>query len=132
MSRKETIEKMAWIISGAQGSGKTTTARQIAAAHMSINSSLKYTSWEDLKNEFVMGTTLYDGPAVVIVEGVPTTPSKEEWARMKSLASEEKIWIERKGRDRELVDAPVFIFVLDGPFINYFVGCRHFRLVILP
>jgi len=129
MNRKEEIERMAWVISGPQGSGKSTTAMQIAAAYPGQLITLP---WAVIKNSvFEFGVALAKEPAVIIVEETPPFPSTKEWSLMKSLATEQTLVAERKGKDNVLVAAPVFIFVLDGDS-HYFIGSRHFRQVILP
>ena len=128
MNRKEEIEKMAWVISGPQGSGKSTTAMQIASAYPGQAITLPWAVVT--RSVFEFGEALIKEPAVVILEEVSSRPTKLEWALMKSLATEQTLMTEHKGKDNVLVAAPVFIFVLGDS--STFVGPRHFRQVILP
>ena len=90
------------VIWGKQASGKTTLAQSIAKSRGSYDMALM----SDLFRPF--GLVFAPNVKTVIVEGF--YGSEKELVKMKSLISEDKVLVERKGRNPKLEKMPNFIF----------------------
>ena len=127
MNRKEAIERRAWVVIGPQGSGRS-IAQQIAGTYAGLRVTV---SWTDITTDFIRGRVLDQQPSVVIVDEVPAYPTKKDLALLKTLATEQQLLVERKGKECRLIAAPVFIFVLEpGTESRYYIDSRHFRVVL--
>ena len=97
------------VIIGKQDSGKTTKAIEEAKLIGSY-ATIRYC---DIDSRFGLGIALSSEPDVVIVEETPFSVFSDP--RAKTLFTEELICIQQKGKDPEVVKAPVWIFTCLSP-----------------
>ncbi|MCK2095187.1 primase-helicase family protein [Thauera aromatica] len=116
----------ALVLTGPQGCGKTTLARQIAAAH----GSYREIDATELDSPFRLGAALDGEPSTLIVEGAPA--HAESLRRVKAMLTSDTVVAERKGMAPKPVNSPNFIFCTgDANPLNLGPDDRRFRVVRL-
>lgn len=100
----------ALVITGPQGSGKTTLARKIAGkvgAFIEVDAA-------QIENHFGLSDALAGKPAVLIIDGFPTQHVLEN---IKSMITSDTARVNRKYQVPETIQTPYFIFCsgLDRP-----------------
>lgn len=94
------------IITGGQGAGKLSLAKIIAE-------SIGFFAMADFKGLTGLYNSVFlTGPEVLIV--TQFNPTVENLAAARELVSDDKIVVERRGYDPEVVDLPCFIFVTNA------------------
>ncbi len=92
------------VITGPEGSGKTTLARKIAAQHGAFTEVGAHV-FEELST---ISRVLACAPATLIVEGFPT--GEEATARIKALVTQATVACHRKGQNPAEMASPNLIF----------------------
>lgn len=100
------VKPQAQIIAGPQGSGKTTRAREIAAAAGTFAT----IAWCDLSSPFGLGNIFggEENPATLIIDEMPGTT--QAMSQAKELASAQDWMLNRKHQKPIRVRAPALIF----------------------
>ena len=113
----------ALVITGAQGCGKTTLARKIAAQH----GTFAEIGAHELETHFGLGRALASEPDTLVVEGFPT--NAETLAEIKAALTNNTVICHRKYQEPKAVKTPNFIFCsgdknalhLDAQYRRFFV-----------
>lgn len=100
--------KQVTIIAGAQGCGKTTLARNMAAQW---GTSFEI-SMEDFESYFGLGRALESEPDTLIVDGFRDI--ERALAKIKVALTGDTVLCHRKGQEPKAVRAPNMIFCVDG------------------